>query len=205
MSDSVYEPSLETVLDERENQTLAKINCIQIGKVNSYDTQTQSATVEIQVKRRIGNDAIISYPLLVDCPVFVLQGGRAFIEFPIEPGDYCLVLFNDRDIDTWWKTANVAEPKTRRKHSLSDGFVLVGINPSSSPLDLQADTLGINAGDKKIRVNNAVETLATIMSDFIDAINAIVTTGSPETHTVNAASQAALNTIKTRIGTLLEA
>lgn len=42
------------------------------------------------------------------------------------------------------------------------------------------------------------ESIDLLFSDFIDAIVAIVTTGSPTTHIVNAVSQAALNVIKTR-------
>lgn len=202
MSD-LLNPELQTLFTERENQILAKINCIQIGKIDSYDMATQSASVQIQVKRRVGKDAIVEYPLLVECPVIVSQGGGAFLEMPIEPGDFCLLLFNDRDIDNWYLGPGYTEPGTKRKHSLSDAFVLVGINPSTQALDLSGDAVGLIGGDKKIRVKNNSEDLLTLLSDLIDAINAIVTTGSPTTHTVNAASQAALDAIKTRISNLL--
>jgi len=59
--------------------------------------------------------------------------------------------------------------------------------------------------DGLIAILNENESLKTLIGDLIDAINGIVTTGSPETHTVNGASQAALNVIKSRFNTLIGA
>jgi len=134
MSDiQINPPDLDDVLELLKNNIFANLNCVQIGKIEKVN-DNQTVEIMIQVKRRVPNK-IISYPLLVDCPYLVLQGGGAYLDFPITKGDYCLVLFNDRNIDTWWKSANVAEPPTLRKHSLSDGFALVGINAETNILD----------------------------------------------------------------------
>jgi hypothetical protein len=57
--------------------------------------------------------------------------------------------------------------------------------------------------DGLITIQNEVEVLMTLFSDFIDEIKAIQTVGSPANHTVSPASQALLETIKTRLATLL--
>lgn len=130
MSDQpIFPPDLQTVFGQVENETFARMNCIQVGRIDSFDESQQTANVAIQVQRRVNQTDVADYPLLLDCPVFVLQGGGAYIDLPITAGDYCLVLFNDRNIDTWWDTGNVVVPRNRRKHSLSDGIALVGINP----------------------------------------------------------------------------
>ncbi len=135
MSDTqINPPDLDDVLDIWKNDILANINCIQIGKIEKVNSN-QTVEIQIQIKRRISEKSIIKYPLLVDCPYIVLQGGGAYLDMPISIGDYCLILFNDRQIDDWWKTANVKEPRTRRKHSLSDAIALVGINPETKLLD----------------------------------------------------------------------
>lgn len=141
MSD-IYPPDLDDVLGELKTDIFANLNCIQIGKISSVNTSEQSAEIELQVKRRV-NGKIINYPLLIDCPVVVLQGGGAFIDFPVAAGDFCLVLFNDRDLDNWWTAATNKEPRTLRKHSLSDGFALVGINPKISVLSLDGTNLNL--------------------------------------------------------------
>lgn len=56
--------------------------------------------------------------------------------------------------------------------------------------------------DGTISISSGVEDIKTLFDDLIDAIVGIITTGSPTTHTVNAASQAQLNAIKTRFGQL---
>ena len=134
MSDTIMPPDLDDVLAELKNDIFANINCVQIGKIEKVN-DNQTVEIQIQVKRRVNDDVTKDYPLLVDCPYFVLSGGGAYIDMPIKKGDYCLILFNDRNIDNWWSTENVKEPQDRRKHNLSDGIALVGIMPDSKALD----------------------------------------------------------------------
>lgn len=202
---SVYPPDLNDLLSDLKNEIFATFNCIQIGKISSFNKSQQTAEIMIQVKRRINETEIASYPLLVDCPAFYLQGGGAYIDMPVSAGDYALVAFNDRNIDTWWDTANVAEPLTLRKHNLSDGFALVGINPKTSVLDIDGNVLGIRGGSKKVRIDNTLESIKTLLDDLMDAVNAIITVGSATTQVVSPASQAAITAIKTRFALLLEA
>lgn len=133
---------LDDLLDLKLNQLAANLNCIQIGKIESYDKTNQAVEIQLQVKRRI-DDQIIDYPLLIECPLIVLQGGGGYLEFPVSPGDYCLVLFNDRDIDNWYVSGAYKEPNTKRKHNLSDGFALVGINPKISALSLDGENVNL--------------------------------------------------------------
>lgn len=146
---------LDDIFDLKLNQFSANLNCIQIGKIEKYDKTNQAAEIQLQVKRRL-DDKIITYPLLVECPVIVLQGGGAYIDFPIKVGDYCLILFNDRDIDNWYVNGTYKEPKTLRKHNLSDGFALVGINPKISALALDGSNLNLwgPGGSDRIQIQS---------------------------------------------------
>ena len=133
-SQTINPPDLDDVLIGLKNEIFADLNCVQIGRIQKVNSN-QTVEILLQIKRRIPDNKIADYPLLVDCPYFVLQGGGAYIDMPIKKGDICLVLFNDRNIDIWWSTENVAEPPDRRKHNLSDGFALIGINSDVNPLD----------------------------------------------------------------------
>lgn len=144
---TINSPDLATLLSNLKKDIFTNINCMQIGKIDSYDTATQSCTIKIQVKRKISETESIEYPLLVDCPVFVYQGGGAYIDMPIQEGDYCLVLFNDRDIDIWFNDENLAEPNSSRKHSLSDGIALLGVNSKNSVLSLDGSKVRIITND----------------------------------------------------------
>ena len=48
------------------------------------------------------------------------------VSFEINEGDACLVVFADRDIDSWFETGEAEVPPSGRMHSLSDGFAFVG-------------------------------------------------------------------------------
>ena len=92
----------------------------------------------------------------------------------------------------------MADPPTKRKHSLSDGFAIVGFNPKTSVLDHDGATVGIRGGPNKITIDNNYEKFHEFLSDFVDAIIGIVTTGSPVSQILNPASQAQFTALKTR-------
>ena len=162
MDQTINPPDLDDVLIGLKNEIFADLNCVQIGRIQKVNSN-QTVEILLQMKRRIPDNKIADYPLLVDCPYFVLQGGGAYIDMPIKKGDICLVLFNDRNIDTWWSTENVAESPDRRKHNLSDGFALIGVNSDVNPLDNDGTfvrilgTSGPGAEEKAARENDLTE------------------------------------------------
>ena len=204
-ADTKMPPDLARIIRELKADIFSNLNCIQIGKISAITSSAQTVEVQLQIKRLAQDGTSIQLPVLVDCPYFILQGGGAFIGMPIKIGDYCIVLFNDRDIDMWWSTANVADPNSMRKHSLSDGIALVGLNPSTKVITYDGNAIDINAGSLKVQIKNNAETWATLLSNLIDAIVAIVTVGTATTQTLNPATITALNAIKVRAATLWEA
>ena len=104
--------------EEREalkQEFFASLHCALPGKVISYDAEHQTA--EIQPAVKLGS---MTYPILTDVPVFMPM------PFEVNPGDACLVVFADVDIDGWFESGEACEPGSARKHSLSDGFAFVG-------------------------------------------------------------------------------
>ena len=59
-------------------------------------------------------------PVIRDVPVFMP------VSFDISPGDLCLLVFADCDIDGWMESGQAEEPISGRMHSLSDAFAFVG-------------------------------------------------------------------------------
>ena len=109
-----------TVLSPAERDALKRdffssLHCALPGKVISFDAETQTA--EIQPAVKLGS---LTYPGLADVPVFMP------VPFAVNPGDACLVVFADIDIDAWMASGGAEEPLSARRHSLSDGFAFVG-------------------------------------------------------------------------------
>ena len=102
------------------------IHCALPGKIVSYDADSQTAVIQPAVKHRpvssrpTEGSGEISLPLLRDVPVFMP------VSFEVNPGDACLVIFADCDIDAWFETGEAEVPASNRMHSLSDGFAFVG-------------------------------------------------------------------------------
>jgi len=130
---SPVSPDLRAVFDNFKAEVFYGLNCHQVGRIVSYDITKRTASVQISVLRVLG-DREVAYPLLTDCPVMFPAGGGAILSFPIKPGDLCLVLFNDRDLDTWFAEGSDSVPNTARAHSLSDGIALVGLGNLARPL-----------------------------------------------------------------------
>ena len=93
----------------------SSLHCALPGTVVSFDAERQTAEIRPAVKA-----GSLTYPVLPDVPVFMP------VPFEIYPGDACLVVFADIDIDAWFDTGVPQEPRSARKHSLSDGFAFVG-------------------------------------------------------------------------------
>lgn len=129
----IPDPTLSDVLTVAQQDAALALNCVKIGRIESFNGTKKTATIQILFTRVLPDDSIQSYPILVDCPVFTLQGGGGGIQFPIVPGDQCIILFADRNIDAWFTTGNEQPPLTPRTHDLSDGIAIVGLNSLASP------------------------------------------------------------------------
>jgi hypothetical protein len=204
MEEKNLPPNLDVILSDLKRDIFATLNCVQIGKVTKVNGTDQTVEVQIQIKQPLTDGSSVSIPLLVDVPYFILQGGSAYIDMPITAGDYCLVIFNDRDIDIWWTTnGSEHDPNTSRKHSLSDAIALVGVNPKTAVRDYNGNAAGFNGGDGPLNIRNDAETLHGLVDDLITSVKNLTTFGSSTSHSVTAASKAALDVIAGRFEDLL--
>lgn len=118
--------TLATLLEAKAMELARRLNCVQIGTIEAFNASEQTANVSLNFKRVI-NDTLKDYAVLVQVPCIVLNGGGGGLSFPISKGDTCVVLFNDRNMDNWFATGAVMEPDSARTHDMSDGIALVGI------------------------------------------------------------------------------
>jgi hypothetical protein len=211
---TVQNPDLRALLLQMKQEIFFTLNCHQIGKIISFDASKQTARVQLMVKRTVYNQEqaingplqttprIIDYPVLVDVPVFVHTGGTAVITLPVAPGDSCLVLFNDRDIDSWFSTGSNVQPNSQRAHSLSDGFALVGFRNAANPVANYSttDAAMINSlggqilVGSKVNIQNQSGSLKTVFDQLIATLKAWVDTHGD---TPNPATVTALTAVQT--------
>lgn len=129
----LHPPGFMEILDAQKKEIFASLNCVQIGKIESFDAATQTASISLLLKRVVNIDPKgvktlqENITIIYKCPVMSLFGGNAFLSMPIAAGDNCLVLFNDRQIDDWFVNGGVQIPTSSRMHDVSDAFAIVGI------------------------------------------------------------------------------
>ena len=114
------------VLSALKQEILASLHCALPGIVESYDAETQTASVRPALRSRVGRD-VIQLPLLKDVPVFMPGSERN--NWTVSAGDSCLLIFADACIDGWFETGSVTLPPSGRQHDLSDAFAFVGFRP----------------------------------------------------------------------------
>jgi hypothetical protein len=106
------------------------------GIIESFDPDTQTASVQPAIQRIFTTKGAVNLPLCVDVPVAFPGGGDFFLTFPVARGDECILFFSERCIDFWHAQGGVQLPAEYRLHDLSDAFAQVGVN--SQPKKLTA-------------------------------------------------------------------
>lgn len=143
------DPELKDLLELFRKQIFLDLNCHHVGTIQTFDKTKQMATATINYEKtyferneetQTYDPVQVKYPILIDCPCLVTGGGGGAITFPIRKGDECIILFNDRDLDTWLQSgATTASNNTGRLHSFSDGMIIVGLRSMANVIDDYAD------------------------------------------------------------------
>lgn len=190
---TIIDPELSDVLALQKQDVFASLNCVKVGNITAFDATKKTAQIQILFKRQFPDGTTASYPILLDCPVFTLQGGGAYLQMPIAAGDQCIVLFSDRSLDEWYQNGAEAVPSSPRMHDMSDAIAIVGINAlnSAAPatpsnkaiLSYQGSTYEINstgikaiaAGGAELDLQAALVTLKNGTTTLLTLVNAFIT------------------------------
>ena len=139
VTNALYQADLHLadLLNLFKKEILLDFNCIHVGTIQSFNSITQTVQVTINYTKtyfQINSIGLyeqyqVNYPPLENIPIVLIGGGDCVLTMPINVGDECLVLFNDRDIDNWYTTGSTGAPvSTGRLHSYADAIALVGVN-----------------------------------------------------------------------------
>lgn len=192
---------LSDALDRQTDFTKYSLNCHQLGSIVSYDASSQTCEIEIGVLRKLPTGEEVKYPMLLDVPVVILSGGGTSLTFPIEAGDKCVILFNDRDIDIFLEEDRIALPNSPRSHDYSDGIALIGIRTVSERTPTNEDAAQLHTASKKVAILNDAQSLLPLIEGLIDLIKGITIGGGTP---IDGSAQAALELYKLQFQLLLD-
>lgn len=160
MKSAIPKPTLKTLMDMRLKDFGNKLNCVSVGSIVKFNAAKQLADIQINYKRvtygnDIAPDTYEDYPVIVSCPVVVMQGGAGYLSFPIAPGDFCVVMFSDRELNTWVSSGQIAPPQDRRTHHLNDAIAIVGIRPATAPITYDAQKVKLFFANSFITIDGS--------------------------------------------------
>lgn len=104
-------------------KAMSKMNSHKVGKIIKFNKEELTCDVQILELIPKSNGGYVEYAPILQLPLVIEGTDTSHITFGNIVGSECLVHFNDRDIDKWFKTGETYSPNTTRMHDLSDGFV----------------------------------------------------------------------------------
>ena len=188
------QPQLTSVVENECQKFLLNMLCCRVGIVEEYYPESLTVDVIPVNKITLGWNADGS-PKLKDWAkirAFVCFADK-YITQPINKGDECLLVFSDRELETWFINGNTNGLKHSRMHDETDCIAIMGIRSipnlitvltdclhlfyKNSDIQIKENAININALTLNI-VGNTVQTGNTTQTGTIQADNLIDTSGA---------------------------
>ncbi len=142
-------------LKSNSESTAAKINCMRIGVVQEFYPENLTVQVKIADKKVIGlnpdgSQILKEYPLIYAKVCYC----NPFLTYPLMQGMECILLFNDREIETWFINGGSNIQAYPRMHDLSDAIAIVGIRSLPNMIQILTDCLHLFYGQSDLQIKD---------------------------------------------------
>ncbi|MBQ2285553.1 MAG: hypothetical protein II244_07810 [Clostridia bacterium] len=169
-------PNWIQTLDGLKRQTAHELNCMRIGIVQNiyYDDLTVDVLIANKKTLNLNNDGtqnVRDFPLIRAKIVYC----NPFITCPINQGDECVLLFSDREIESWFINGEVNPEGYPRMHALTDCVAIFGIRSIPKMISILADCLNLFYGSSNIALSSDH---ININADTVQASNFHATNGA---------------------------
>lgn len=146
---------LTQALEGVSTQTAYELNCARIGIVQAFHAEDLTVDVLIANKKGIGynlngSPIVRDYAQIRAKIVFC----NPFISCPINAGDECILLFSDREIESWFINGGVNPLGYQRMHDLTDAVAIFGIRSLPKMISILADCLNLFYGTSNIALSS---------------------------------------------------
>lgn len=136
------------------------MNCVKVATVLSFNADTLTAKCRVNNKRlrqlkQDGNQVLENYPDIFAKVCFLGWGGTG-ATYPITEGMEGILLFNDRELQTWYLTGEGGKLAYDRCHDLSDALFICGLHsqPNLDLLPYLSDCLNLFYKSSNIQIKD---------------------------------------------------
>ena len=173
-------PQLQSVVENEIQKSILNQMCCRVGIIEEY--YPENLTVDVVPVNKItkGWNADGS-PVLKDWAKIraVVCFADKYITQPINKGDECLLLFSDREIETWFINGNTNAIKHSRMHDETDCIAIMGVRSVPQLIEVLTDCVHLFYGNSDIQIHeNNVDINAAMLNingDTIQTGNTVIT------------------------------
>lgn len=152
----VLPADLTQTLMSAGSKTASDINCMRIGVIQEFYPDNLTAQVKLVDKKNIGLNPDGSQILREYPPIYAkVCYCNPFTTFPLTQGMECIVLFNDREIETWFINGGSNIQAYPRMHDLTDAIAIVGIRSLPMMIQVLTDCLHLFYGNSSLQIKEA--------------------------------------------------
>ena len=151
--------TLFNVLEALRKNIIYNFNCVKVATVEQF--YPDNLTVSCKVNNKIvlalkddGNQILQDYPLIY-AKVHFLGWGGVGATYPITKGMEGLLLFNDRETETWFLTGEGGNLAYDRAHDLSDAIFICGVHSLPNMIQIMLDCFHLFYGNSDIQIKDA--------------------------------------------------
>lgn len=132
------------------------LNCMRIGIVYAFYPEDLTVDVQIVNKKTLelnkdGTQNVVDFPLIRAKVCYC----NPFITYPISKGDECVLLFSDREIESWFINGDINPEGYQRMHALTDAVALFGIRSIPNMISVLTDALHLYYGGSDIQIKDS--------------------------------------------------
>ena len=150
---------LQEFAQEIENTARSVMNEVHTalpGEIISYDAAKGTATAKPIGKYVTSDNKVLAYPNVTDAPlVFPYCGvSNVGIAFPVKPGDSCMIILSEVELDEW---RSGAESEGPLRYDLSNAIIIPGLlKKGGSPFQkaVSEDAVVVVSGGTEIVVTD---------------------------------------------------
>lgn len=131
-------PSLGAVIAASIDVRLLGIHTHLPARVESFDANTQRASVQIELRAgrfdEDGSRTPVRYPVIPDVPVKFEGSGGYRTTYPVQRGDQVWLEICEASLALWKPRGGDVDPADDRRMRLSDALAVTGLRDGSRPL-----------------------------------------------------------------------
>ncbi|MBO5928260.1 MAG: hypothetical protein J6Q32_05365, partial [Clostridia bacterium] len=132
-------PDFNDLMRMVQTSVFSRLNCHGIGKIIEFNKTNQTCTIQLMQLKEFNNTYFTPAPL-TEVPLIIYGQGSANITLPDPTGSICLVLFLDRNADSFMQTGEMYAPTTTRMHDFTDCVAISTFYTLNNPLLNYDDT-----------------------------------------------------------------